>query len=80
MMKSNTHRLRPSLHPFLTFTIVAASFARADEPTVDDGCATFGTCINWTDDFASARQQADEQSKLLFVMHLSGNFTKETFT
>jgi hypothetical protein len=43
-------------------------------------CQNFGTAVLWTNDVKAAQQRARCDSKLLFVMHLSGNFTKSTFT
>ncbi len=44
------------------------------------GCELHDTCVSWAPDLATARDLARDQSKLLFVMHLSGNFTNPVFT
>lgn len=46
----------------------------------EPGCELHGTCVSWAPDPATAREMAREQSKLLFVMHLSGNFANPVFT
>ena len=43
-------------------------------------CETLGTAIRWHRDLDQAARLAKRQSKLLFVLHLSGNFTKSAFT
>jgi hypothetical protein len=40
----------------------------------------YGTTIAWTDDFKQACEQAKKLGKLVFVMHVSGNFAREAFT
>ena len=44
------------------------------------GCELHGTCVSWAPDLETAENLARDQTKLLFVMHLSGNFTNPTFT
>ena len=43
-------------------------------------CQTHGTTIQWFADPQAAAERAKQQSKLLFVIHLSGNFAKQEFT
>ena len=45
-----------------------------------DVCHDFETRINWVLGPETARQRAEKESKLLLVMHLSGNFAKSAFT
>jgi len=40
----------------------------------------YGTTVAWTDDFKQACEQAKRSGKLVFVMHISGNFAREDFT
>ena len=51
-------------------------------PTIGDeaSCQTLGTAIRWHRDLDQAVRLAKRESKLLFVLHLSGNFTKSAFT
>ena len=58
----------------------AVAQAPASPKCTPEGCGQFGTSITWVTDFEQAQQQARQHSKLLFVVHLSGNFAKETFT
>lgn len=44
------------------------------------GCELHGTCVSWAPNLETAQNMAREQAKLLFVVHLSGNFAKPTFT
>lgn len=44
------------------------------------GHGAYGTSVRLYDDVSVAAKLADEESKLLFVAQLSGNFQKETFT
>ena len=70
------------------FSLVFASsvFAESpvDEPKAADvtaeGCRNFGTAIDWVTSPQEAARLARQESKLLMVMHLSGNFAKEAFT
>ena len=39
-----------------------------------------GTTVNWYEDMKEASRLAREQGKLLFVIHVSGNFAREEFT
>ena len=74
-------RVQPSVVLFVIVSVVVSTCqVKADEPRIADGRATFGTAIEWTNDLEAASRQAREQSKLVFVIHISGNFTKQTFT
>jgi hypothetical protein len=44
------------------------------------GDDTYGTTIHWVRTAAEAQKLAREQDKLIFVVHLSGNFTRDEFT
>ena len=46
----------------------------------DAGLRTLGTRLVFADSMEQARRQAEAQNKLLFVMHVSGNFEIEGFT
>jgi len=54
---------------------VATAVAVAAEPV-----ERFGTAIFWAKDAAAATSEATRQGKVVFVMHVSGNFRKLTFT
>ena len=76
--KSGVRPIQPSIVLFAV--LLAVCQMPAADRTIDNGRATFGTAIEWTGDFEVASQRAREQSKLIFVIHISGNFTKQTFT
>lgn len=58
--------------------------SRAETPVAAGGSEprpeSFGTAMRWTSDIAAAQEEARRDSKLLYIMHLSGNFQKNTFT
>jgi hypothetical protein len=41
---------------------------------------TYGTAIHWVRTAAEAQKLARAEDKLIFVVHLSGNFTRDAFT
>jgi hypothetical protein len=40
----------------------------------------YGTSVDFVDDPTDAAEQAQKDKKLLFVLHIAGNFEKDTFT
>jgi hypothetical protein len=44
------------------------------------GGDTYGTAIHWVRTAAEAKKLARAEDKLIFVVHLSGNFTRDEFT
>ena len=69
----------------LAATLIAASRLQGEPPVV--GCggqpaepSHFGTAILWEPDPHLAALRARMESKLLFVVQLSGNFAKTSFT
>ena len=46
----------------------------------ESGCGKYGTPLNLYDDVQAAAKRAAAESKPLFVIQLSGNFKKATFT
>ena len=60
-----------------------ASIAAAQLPVAEadaDASAKFGTAVNWVTEPRQAVRKAREQSKLVFMMHLSGDFTNSDST
>ncbi len=51
----------------------------AAEPAALD-CQKFGTAVDFLSNPADAARQADKAKKLLFVLHISGNFECDRFT
>jgi hypothetical protein len=43
-------------------------------------CSTFGTTIEFVDSPSDAAKQAKKEGKLVFVLHVSGNFEDPRFT
>jgi hypothetical protein len=62
--------------------VVAAPPAMPPAPIVPAGPAgeTYGTQVLFLNNPAAAREQAREEMKLVFVMHISGNFEDSCFT
>lgn len=60
--------------------MLAAGPAQAPAPEEGEACATFGTKIAFTENPLAAKKKATDNLKLLFVLHVSGNFEKEEFT
>ncbi len=58
---------------------VPIGYLRADDAAANQ-CQSHGTTIQWFANPQTAAERAEKQSKLLFVMHLSGNFAKQEFT
>jgi hypothetical protein len=40
----------------------------------------YGTCVNFVDDPNEAAELARKDNKLLFVLHVAGNFEDQRFT
>lgn len=49
-----------------------------DCPT--DSCGKFGTSVNFVGTPSEAAKQASKEEKLVFVLHVSGNFETPDFT
>jgi hypothetical protein len=52
----------------------------ADEAPADGTCGSFGTSVNFVDTPVEAARQARKEEKLVFVLHVSGNFEDPRFT
>lgn len=63
--------------------LVAASAAGAQEksPSCKEcGTESYGTTISWAGSPSDAAKKAKEEEKLVFVLHVSGNFEDPKFT
>ena len=62
--------------------LLAATPARADESPAcgDCGKETYGTSIVWEGSPADAAKRALKEEKLVFVLHVSGEFEDPKFT
>ncbi len=76
MVASNSRILR-RMSLSLVLALFGVATSQAAEPS---SCGHHGTALQWTADTNAAFSQARKQSKLVLVLHLSGNFTKSTFT
>jgi hypothetical protein len=62
-------------------TALLASPAWAkDEAKSESGCGGFGTSVEFFDTPSEAAKQAAKKEKLVFVLHVSGNFEDPRFT
>jgi hypothetical protein len=57
----------------------------AEEPPellkkADGSCGSFGTSVEFVDTPSAAAQRARKEQKLVFVLHVSGNFEDPRFT
>ena len=61
---------------------VLALAAPAKTPAAKDegGCGSFGTSVEFVDTPKEAAALAKKQEKLVFVLHVSGNFEDPRFT
>ena len=46
----------------------------------DEACGDYGTAVTFADSPAAAAKQALKEEKLVFVLHVSGNFEVAAFT
>ena len=46
----------------------------------EGACGAFGTAVEFVDTPSAAAQQAKKDEKLVFVLHVSGNFEDPRFT
>jgi hypothetical protein len=55
---------------------------KLDLKKVADGetCGSYGTSVTFVATPSDAAKQADREQKLVFVLHVSGNFEDPTFT
>jgi hypothetical protein len=60
---------------------VLALAAPAKAPAKEEGgCGSFGTSVEFVDTPKDAAALAEKQEKLVFVLHVSGNFEDPRFT
>ena len=73
---------RPQGH-FLGMALLALSMSAAVDyrPSVaSETCGEYGTAVHFADSPVAARRQALEEEKLVFVLHVSGNFEVSEYT
>ena len=71
-----THRRMATLGLAALLAFGLARAGDGDKPT----CSAHGTTIDFFDTPKEASAQAKEQKKLVFVLHVSGNFEDPRFT
>lgn len=64
----------------LAVLALGASTARADENCGRCGKQAYETAISWEESPGEAARKAKEKEKLVFVLHVSGNFEDPKFT
>jgi hypothetical protein len=66
--------------------LIGPGLARAAEPPTADltkkseGCGSFGTSVEFQETPSDAAKLAKKEQKLVFVLHVSGNFEDPRFT
>jgi hypothetical protein len=60
--------------------VPAAPAAKAPAKDKGETCAAFGTAVDFVDTPTEAAKQAKKEQKLVFVLHVSGNFEDPRFT
>lgn len=68
-----------------SFVATASGFEVKSKPPVvndkkEEGCAGHGTSVDFYDTPSEAATRAKKQQKLVFVLHVSGNFEDPRFT
>ena len=54
--------------------------AGPDKQKSEGSCGSFGTTVEFVDTPSAAARQAKKEQKLVFVLHVSGNFEDPRFT
>jgi hypothetical protein len=54
--------------------------AGPDKQKAEGTCGSFGTTVEFVDTPSAAAKQAKKEQKLVFVLHVSGNFEDPRFT
>ena len=83
LVRSRSQSLQPSLQPIASILSTAVTSSTA-HPQCEDGTCdemqSLGTVLKWADSPADAYQVAEQQDKLVFMIHVSGNFEIPGFT
>jgi len=76
-----------SLTALLAVSLVGAAELKVKPVTAtpavkaeEDGCGKYGTTVEFLDTPAEAAKQAKKEGKLVFVLHVSGDFEDPRFT
>lgn len=60
--------------------LLALGLARAEDKGDKPACSGHGTSVDFLDAPSEAARQAKKEGKLVFVLHVSGNFEDPRFT
>jgi len=64
----------------MTAGFVPSAHATDDSKHAEESCGEFGTSVEFVDSPAEAAKQALKEEKLVFVLHVSGNFETPDYT
>jgi hypothetical protein len=62
------------------FAMHGVALASEPKTAADEGCGNHGTTVHFLDTPSKAATQAKKEGKLVFVLHVSGNFEDPRFT
>ena len=72
--------VRPGMWLLGLAALVAFGLAQAGDSAGKPACSAHGTTIDFFDTPAEAAKRAKKEGKLVFVLHVSGNFEDPRFT
>ena len=75
--------MRPRITPWmLGFALIwqLGTASADDRKSAPETCGGYGTAVDFLDSPAQAAKKAAKEEKLVFVLHVSGNFEDPTFT
>jgi hypothetical protein len=71
---------RPGIWSVGLVAFLALSLAQADDKSGKPACSAHGTTIDFLDTPSEAAKQAKKEDKLVFILHVSGNFEDPRYT
>ena len=73
-------RFLPAMAVLAIAVCLVVSPLQAGAPQAEEVCGDYGTSVTFVDSPAAAAKQALKEEKLVFVLHVSGNFEVSAFT
>lgn len=73
-------RMSTTLAAIIFLGLLPGSLREASGKSDESGCATYGTAIEFVKSPSVAATRAKKEQKLVFVLHVSGNFEDPKFT
>ncbi len=70
----------PAIAVLAIAACVGISPLQAGAPQAAEVCGDYGTSVTFAESPAAAAKQALKEEKLVFVLHVSGNFEASAFT